>query len=104
MWFNRINRDNCFIFIDYLVYLERSSTTRGSHRNKAAISLGVMKNKLKTAQDEASQLSHKITEMEKDLNQIENSPKILKKIKEQLLIKGFISDKEITDIEKDFFG
>ena len=72
--------------------------------NQKVEEIGVMKSKLKTAQDETSQLSHKITEMEKDLTQIENSPKILKRIKEQMLIKGFISDKEITDIEKDFFG
>ena len=60
--------------------------------------------RLQMVQDQNSQLNSKIANLEKDLSEIEGAPEILKNIKEKMLIKGFISDKEIIEIEKNFFG
>ena len=65
--------------------------------------LNSVKDKFKGAEEQNLQLNRKIADLEKDLAEIEGAPEILKKIKEKMLIKGFISDKEIIEIEKKFF-
>jgi len=53
-------------------------------------------------QKDAEELIAKIKLLEIKLSEIKSTPKVLERIKEVMLIKGFISEKEVDGIFKEF--
>jgi len=56
----------------------------------------------KSNQKEAEELIGKIRSLETKLSEIKSTPKVLERIKEILNVKGFLSDREFSEIFKEF--
>lgn len=56
----------------------------------------------KLNQKETKELIDKIKSLEIKLSEIKSTPKVLERIKEMMAHKGFLSDKELVDIVKEF--
>jgi len=57
---------------------------------------------VKLNQKDSDVLIEKIKSLEVKLSEIKASPKVLERIKEILSVKGFLSDRELSDLEKEF--
>ena len=56
----------------------------------------------KTTQRETEELIKKIKSLESKLTEVRSSPKILERIRDTMVHKGFISDRELDNIFKEF--
>lgn len=57
---------------------------------------------IKTNQNETEELISKINSLESKLTEVRASPKILERIRDTMVHKGFITDREMDNIFKEF--
>jgi len=85
-----------------LIFKSKAVETHKKEVGEKMEEFSSMKVKLNISQQETQQLVEKIKKLEKKLSEIEGSPRILNKINEMMVHKGFLSDRELSDIKKEF--
>ncbi len=85
-----------------LIFKSKSVETHKKEVDEKMEEFSSMKGKLNISQQETQQLVDKVKILEKKLSEIEGSPRILNKINEMMVHKGFLSDRELSDIKKEF--
>ena len=61
-----------------------------------------LKEQLTINHNDSNELVKKIESLERQINEVESAPEILEKIREKMVHKGFLSDKELEQILEEF--
>jgi exonuclease SbcC len=85
-----------------LKFKEKAIENHKKDLEKRKKDIDILNEVVKLNQKETDELIGKIKSLEAKLSEVRSTPKVLERIKEMMVHKGFLSDRELDDIFKEF--